>query len=49
MDKLIEYQGDLYTAEELAEKLGMSDFEVIVNDMKDSWFGQAMAHLDDEK
>jgi hypothetical protein len=49
MDKLIEYQGDLYTPEELAEKLGITDFEVIVNDLKDSWFGQAMAHLDEEE
>jgi hypothetical protein len=46
MNKLIEYKGDLYTPEELAKKLGVSDFEIIVNDMKDSWFGHAMAKLE---
>jgi len=47
MSKLIEYNGDFYTVEELAEKLNVTDFEVIVNDMKDSWFGEAMKHLEE--
>jgi hypothetical protein len=44
--KLIEYKGDLYTPEELAEKLETSgDYEVKLVD--DSWFAKAMSELEE--
>jgi hypothetical protein len=46
---LIEYNGDFYTAEELQEHLSVSgNFEVVVNDAEDNWFGQAMLTLRDK-
>ena len=45
-NQLVEYQGDFYTAEELAEKLSVdSNFEVVINSEEDSWFGLAMKEL----
>lgn len=47
---LIEYKGDLYTAEQLAEKLSVSgEFDVIINKAEDSWFGRAMLELEGKK
>jgi hypothetical protein len=46
---LIEYNGDFYTKEELQEHLGVSgDFEIVVNDEDDSWFGRALQTLRDK-
>ncbi len=45
-NQLVEYQGDFYTAEELAEKLAVnSNFEIVINNEEDSWFGNAMKEL----
>jgi hypothetical protein len=45
-NQLVEYQGDFYTAEELAEKLGVnSNFQIVINNEEDSWFGLAMKEL----
>lgn len=47
--KLIEYNGDFYTPEELAEKLGVSgDFEVVLRDADETWFGRAMKGNDEK-
>lgn len=46
---MIEYKGDLYTAEELAEKLGVTDFEILVNEDGETWFEQAMLVLEAKK
>ena len=46
---IIEYKGDFYTAEELAEKLRVSgEFEVVVHD-GESWFDKALDGLGEEK
>ena len=43
---LIEYKGDFYTPEELAEHLNVNgDFEILVHDEEDTWFGKAMSKL----
>lgn len=40
---LVEYQGDFYTPEELADKLEATGrFEVILHDEDETWFGQAL-------
>lgn len=45
-NNLIEYKGDFYTPEELAETLGVNgDFEIVVHDEEDTWFGRAMKKL----
>jgi hypothetical protein len=45
-NQLVEYKGDFYTAEELAKILAVnSNFEIVINDEDDSWFGTAMKEL----
>lgn len=47
---IIEYKGDFYTAEELAEKLQTSgEFEVVLHEAEDTWFGTALHGLGEEK
>jgi len=44
---LIEYNGDLYTAEELMEETGFDgDFEIVVSD-KETWFTNELLKLRD--
>jgi len=43
VSKLIEYNGDFYTAEELVELGVTSDFDVTVKDENDTWFGNIMS------
>jgi hypothetical protein len=46
---MIEYNGDMYTAEELQAEYGINgDFEIYVNDVDDTWFGRAMQTLRDK-
>lgn len=46
---LIEYNGELLTAEEVQERLGVTgDFEINVNDGDSTWFGRAMQTLRDK-
>lgn len=46
---LIEYKGDFVTPEELAAELKVNgDYEVIMNDEDDTWFGRAMKKLKDK-
>ncbi len=46
---LIEYKGDFITPEELAAELKVSgDYEVIVNEENETWFGRAMKKLKDK-
>ena len=45
---LIEYKGDFVTPEELAERLDISDFE-IVNEVEPSWFEKLLEEMDQEK
>lgn len=41
-DKLVEYNGDLYTPEELAKKFELKgDIEIIVTD-EETWFSKAI-------
>lgn len=43
---LIEYKGDFYTPEELATELGVDgNFEILVHEEDETWFGKAMAKL----
>lgn len=43
---LIEYNGDFYTPEELEAETGINgDFDIIVNDEEETWFGKAMSLL----
>lgn len=45
---LIEYKGDFITPEELAAELKVSgDYEVIMNDENENWFGRCMAKLNE--
>ena len=45
-NQLVEYKGDFYTAEELANILSVnSNFEIVINEEEDSWFGAAMKEL----
>ena len=47
---LVEYKGDYYTPTELAEHLKVNgDFEVIVHEEDETWFGRAMSKLKDVK
>jgi hypothetical protein len=47
---LIEYKGDFYTSEELAAHLMVSgDYEVVIHDGDDTWFGEAMQTLEDKQ
>ncbi len=47
--KLIEYNGDFYTPEELAAELGVNgEFEVILRDADETWFGKAMKSISEE-
>ncbi len=44
---LIEYNGDFYTPEELAETLGVTgEFEVVLRDADETWFGRALKETD---
>jgi len=46
---LIEYNGDLYTAEELQKEHGINgDFEIVLNDPDETWFGRALQTLRDK-
>jgi hypothetical protein len=46
---MIEYNGDMYTPEELQEHLGVTgDFEVNLRDEDDTWFGLALQTLRDK-
>lgn len=43
---LIEFNGDFYTAEELQKEHGINgDFEIVVNEADETWFGKAMQCL----
>lgn len=47
---LIEYKGDFYTPEELAELLGVDgNFDVRINEDGDTWFEKAMLTLEAKK
>ena len=47
---LVEYNGDFFTPVELAEHLKVTgDFEVIVHDEDETWFGKALSKLKDVK
>lgn len=49
-DKLVEYNGDFYTPEELAKKLELKgNVEIIIHDGDDTWFGQALQTLEDKQ
>lgn len=47
---LIEYKGEQYTPEELAAHLKVNgDYEVLMHDDEDTWFGKAMSKLKSKK
>lgn len=46
-NQLVEYNGDMYTPEELAKKLELKgDMEIILHDGDETWFGKALATLE---
>jgi hypothetical protein len=46
-NQLVEYNGDMYTPEELAKKLELKgNVEVILHDADDTWFGRALQTLE---
>lgn len=47
---IVEYKGDFYTPEELAEKLSATGrFDVVLHDEDETWFGNVLAGLAEEK
>jgi hypothetical protein len=45
-NQLVEYNGDMYTPEELAKKLELKgNIEVILHDGDETWFGKALQTL----
>ncbi len=47
---IIEYKGDFYTAEELAEHLSIHEnYEVILHENNETWFGEAMEEMEEKQ
>lgn len=46
-NKLVEYNGEFYTPEELAKKLELKgNIEIVIHDGDDTWFGKALQTLE---
>jgi hypothetical protein len=48
--KLVEYNGDFYTPEELATKLELKgNIEVVLHDGDETWFGKALQTMENKQ
>lgn len=49
-NQLVEYNGDMYTPEELAKKLELKgNVEIIIHDGDETWFGKALQTMEDKQ